>query len=104
MGIVSTLGRGLVTFLHVLEHLSALGIAHGVGGATEVCGEEGTEGWDAWSSWCSVTWDGLGVGWSEEVGGVDLESLEVGVSKLTHRDASSSLEWMSSHKGGMGVI
>ena len=103
LGVVTALAGRLVASLHVLEHLAALGVAHLVSGATEVGGEEAAEGGDLRGG-LSTTWDGLGVGRSEEVRGVDLEALKIRVGKLADGNTSGGLEWMSSHEGGMGVI
>ena len=77
-GVVVASIATLVASLHVLEHLSALGVAQLVSRSTEVGGEERAEGGDSGDN-SGGTGNLQRVGRSEQVGGVDLESFHVGV-------------------------
>lgn len=70
---------------------------------TEVRGEEVSEARGSRSGgFVVVSLDG--VGRSEEHGGLNLESLEIGMLELTGGVNPSSLEGVTSNVGGMSVI
>ena len=103
MRIIFTAGSALIASLHVLKHLTAARVAHLIGRATEVRGEEGTEGGDASSTGGSAE-DLGGIGRSEEVRRVDLEALKIGVHELTAGHGVVSLEGVAGNVGRMSVI
>ena len=103
MRIIFTAGSTLIASLHVLEHLTAARVAHLIGRATEVRGEEGTEGGDASSTGGSAE-DLGGIGRSEKVRRVDLEALKIGVHELTAGHGVVSLEGVAGNVGRMSVI
>ena len=93
----------LVALLHAGEHLLAVRVIELVGRSTEVRLEESTERGDG--NGTSGGSDNLGgVGRSEEKWGMNLESLEIGMSELTNGHGVATLEGMSGNEGGVSVI
>jgi hypothetical protein len=102
-GGVGTLRVALVAGLHAGHHLTAVSVAKVVRCVTEVGSEEvGERG--------SRSGGGNVVGvldwvWGlEEHGGLNLESLEIGVLELAGGENPSSLERVSSNVSGMSVV
>ena len=102
-GVVVASRATLVASLHVLEHLSALGVAQLVSRSTEVVGEERAEGWDRGGN-SNGTGNLQRVGRSEQVGGVDLESLHIGMLEHANGLVSIGLEGVTGNERGMCVV
>ena len=93
----------LVASLESLYKLWALLIAEVEGLVTEVSWEESSERWNNW--YCKdvvgvLSWEG----WLEQDGSWETESLKVWMKELSGRLDPSTLEWVASYPGRMGMV
>lgn len=102
-GLVSAVRVSLVASLQVSHHLGAVSVAQVVGCVTEVAREEVGERRSRRGGGLVVRV--LNWVWGlEKHGCLNLESLEIGMLKLTSGEDPSSLEGVSSNVSGMSVV
>jgi hypothetical protein len=102
-GLVSGFRVALVALLHVSHHLGAVGVAQVNRCVTEVGSEEVGERRGSGGGGHVVGVLHWGGG-SEEHGGLNLESLEIGVLELAGGENPSSFEGVSSNVSGVSVV